>query len=184
MMRSTAITIGLCASLAVFIFAIGARRLASAHAQVDAAEASLAGLRRDAAAVVNLRKQRQRIAERKRPDGDVNGHVLSVLSSARLPGTHLKSVRTDSDTALPERNGGVKHRRQTVRVELAGLTLAGFGRFLEAWRRDQPLWSVSRLSLVHDARSGGGRSRSASADQTYLFTITVNAIYVDDSRGT
>ena len=174
MSRKAALSLSVVFALALLIVMISVQRMTYAARQAGAAEATRTSMRQDAASVLELRQRQQRIAERKRPDSDVNAQVLVVMNATGLPVARLKSLRADADVALPTREGAVRYRRQSVAVELQTITLPELGDFLLRWRQEQPLWTPSRLTLTRAA----GRART---NDRYNAALTLNALYVDDS---
>lgn len=165
--------------LAVFTVAAAtvtcfARQYAQAKYQHDAAAASFRTASADSREVLRLRGMAQRINDRPRPEQDMIARVHAAMQQAGLDvPRHFQSLRLEGDVELPGAGTpGAGLRRQSVAVSLSDLNLAQLGVLLMQWRRDQPLWDITRLELTHVR----GASPSAEADR-YDVAMSFSAIY-------
>lgn len=162
--------------VAVMSIAIFMSRLASADRARDAAMAQLLEVRRDAQEVIDLRAASQRVNARERPAQDVIAMVNAAMAEAGIPNAQFKGLSPEADVALAPRNGPnvtpAGYRRQSLRLSLAGLSVADLGRFLAAWRQSQQIWTVTRLELTHQ------RSPEPVGGDAYDVTIILAATYI------
>lgn len=111
----------------------------------------------------------------------VSAEEAGVLETIRLTaldaGIGAQAVRSSQITdqgASSARGGGTGLlRKQTATVELVNLTVPEFGRFLAAWSRSLPTWTITSLDLsdVDERRRGTSRGLfniRLVASSTYL----------------
>lgn len=160
-----------------------ARQFTQAKHQHDAAIASFRTAHSDSREVLRLRGMAQRINDRPRPEQDMIARLHAAMQQAGLDvSRHFQSLRLEGDVEVPgagtpemgtPRTGaGAGVRRQSVAVALSDLNLPQLGALLMQWRRDQPLWDITRLEMAH-AR---GNSQSPEADR-YDVALSFSAIY-------
>ena len=160
--------VGIAIAALALIVAVESHRLSSARSGVEAAAARLRTAQNDVQEITLLRSRQARIAEHKRPEQDVIARIHAAMAEAGLPvATHFKSLRPESDAAAA---GAPQYRRQSVAVALQSMDLPGLGRFLAAWKYANPLWTPTRLELVHAQAKG--------AEGLYDVSITFSAIYL------
>lgn len=154
--------------------AISARRLEVAEARLQAAQELLHGTASDAERVLELRSRQERVAEDKRPEQDVIARVNACLTRADIPLERFGGVRPEADAAVAGGGDGARaYRRQAVRISLNRMTVTQLGAFLADWHASQPLWTPTRIDLVH--------GRDEADPDSYDASVLVAATYLADS---
>lgn len=152
--------------------AFSTRRLQASQSRLAEASARLERVGEDARHVVELRTREERVADRKRPKQDVIARVNAVLGATGIPASQFGGLRLESDSDIPGASGGARYRRQSMAVDLKGLTVAELTAFLTEWRASQLLWTPSRLDLTH--------LRDRKDGDRYDAGIVITATYVAD----
>lgn len=163
--RAAILLYALTVAVALLVVAAGARHAAAARARAGGAEAQFSQVKADAARVLALRSRAQTVAAGEQPQQDVFRRVNDTLATAGLSHVRAQSVNPGGDQAL-DAGGAAPRRVQTVRVVLEPVTLDEVGAFLDRWRRDQALWTVTGIDLT-TSRTGA-----------YRATLTASAVYV------
>lgn len=172
--RAAALLVLLTLAVAVLAMAVGGARVRAGAADARAAEAAFAQVRRDAERVLALRARAQTVAAGELPQQDVFRRINEALAAAGLDQVRVQSVSPAGDRAIGTTGaGGVARRVQAVRIVLAPITLDQVGTFLDRWRRDQGLWTVTGVDLATESRGDAGGS--------YRATLTASAVYVPES---
>lgn len=79
-------------------------------------------------------------------DGTLAARAASVLANAGLPRQSLEALSPETrQTISKEGDAAVSRRRATL--TLTPITLPQLGRFLAAWQRDEPSWTMTGLDL-------------------------------------
>lgn len=149
----------------------------SAREQLTVASAQIASVQRDADTIRTLRAQDESISLRARPEDDLIPIVHEALGRAGLSVDRLADLRNDADVALPGSEGGPSYRQQSIAFTLRGMSPGDLGAFLNAWRTEQRIWTLSRLTVT------APRDRGARSDDAGRFDIalTVSSLYLGDS---
>jgi len=148
------------------------QRLFNVRFEVQRAEARLEQVELDARRIVELRDLREVAALGERPKEDVIARVNAALGDAGLPLRHFGDLREESDARLANA-GDVGYRKQSLSLSLNELTVPDLGAFLQAWRRADTPWTITRLTLTHP------RSRGERLDR-YEVSLILSALYVGD----
>ena len=157
--------------------AVSLRRTQLAAVELSAAHTQLASVQRDAARILDLRSRRQQVEDRYRPQQNLNDRLLTAMGAAGIPATHLTAVTPEGDRPVADpRGGATPYHRQSIRVTLDGLTVSRLGDLLIVWHDTEPLWTPTRIDLVH-----GRTARRGADDETYSVTLILTATYVDQS---
>lgn len=168
--------LGALIATAALAVAVSARRLASASARLDSAQAVYAAVEHDAREVLELRSRQQVIQLRQRPTQDVIAQVNAVLADAGVPASRFKSLTPESESAVSPATANASDKanvkQQSLRLALENLSLAELGGFVNQWSQTQQTWTVTRLELAH--------VRSASSSN-YDVTFVLTALYLADS---
>jgi len=166
------------AIVAVAPIVLSARQLAAADRELGAAQKRLRQTVTMAREVAELRSAQQTVAERKRPDQDVIARVIECLAACGIPSDRFGGLRPEADSAVNEAGAGSggpsRLRKQSVLVTLNDLTVAEIGALLNHWNDRQPLWSASRLELLH--------SRDQAKSDRYSLNLLLSATYVADGE--
>lgn len=172
--RSALISVLLAAATALLIVSIGGARLRDAAARVGAAEATIAKVTLDAERTLSLRAQVQTVAAGEQPEQDTFRRVNDALAAAGLSRVRVQSVSPAGDRALDTGSvGGVSRRVQTVRIVVEPIALDELGAFLDRWRHDQALWTITGIDLA----TVSGRGHAGA----YRATLTASAVYIADA---
>jgi hypothetical protein len=148
---------------------VAAARLRVARADAFSAEARTYEVAADVQRLLNLRANRTTISAGRKPEQDAFARVEDTIEA--IDGTaRLTNLAMDSDAAISDAPG---YRRQAVSFSLAEMSVPELGRFLDRWRRDQPLWTPIAVSLAH--------TRSRDVGDRFTVRITVAATYSDRS---
>lgn len=115
-----AIAVTLALALAALPVAFSARRARAALQDAAASQVTLASTTHQAARVVDLRARKQRVAEQKRPEQDLIGHVGEALAEAGVPSACFGGVSPEADGVVTgaDARAEVDYRQQSVRVTL------------------------------------------------------------------
>lgn len=109
---------------------------------------------REAASFHRARQQVERLASMSQPimpdagedQATLAARVASVLAKAGLPRQSLEALSPETRQAISKEDGvGVARHRATL--TLTPITLPELGRFLAAWQRDEPAWTITGLDL-------------------------------------
>lgn len=181
MRRSVILTTG---AVVIALLAIGASwfRLDGARDRLATAQSSLVQARSDGERVLALRAARQTIAAGAQPENDVIARVNATLADAGLPRSTLRSLVPEAVVSI--RSGGSSassgsgpaYNRQSLRLTLGDLSVVDLGRFLLHWRETQPLWTITRLELIHQRGAGSNAGH-------YDVTLVLSTIYLADGDG-
>ncbi len=158
------------------LLAISSKRLVATQDRRQTAVTLLQSTTADAQEVMDLRSQQQQIAHAEQPENDLIARVNRTLERAGLGGENLGGLRKEANSAITSRSGEetAEYHKQSFRLNLKSLSPAELGRFLAAWHKTQPLWTVTRIELTHQ------RGRRETGDK-YNATIVLTAVYVADS---
>jgi len=157
-------------ALAAIILIITGTRAARAHAERSDARAALTLVTRQANEVVRLRHAAKDSSLPNRPESGLAGKVSQGLSRSGLAPSVMQSLSPEAESS----DKGLV--RQHVTLTLAGLTLPQVGKFLDAWRSNEPNWVVSGLDL---SPAGAG---TPGADLPLRAVITMDAMFKDTPR--
>ncbi|MCB9844654.1 MAG: hypothetical protein H6811_01525 [Phycisphaeraceae bacterium] len=113
-------------------------------------QATLDSVERDTHELELLRARKDHIGVGQRPREDLLAAINSGLGTLGVSGRTLMSLQPDSAGAPRDDAPGL--RWECMRATFEPITLPDLGRFLEVWRRDQPLWAVSRIQLAPSRR--------------------------------
>ncbi len=170
-MTRRAATLWLAAVLAagLLLIAVGAARLRAAEGRAGSAVAAFELARADGERVLALRSRTQTVAGGVQPQQDVFQRTNQTITAAGLRDAAVWSVTPAGDQALDAGGaGGPARRAQSVRIVLGPVTVDELGAFLDRWRRDQPLWTITAVELA-SPREG-----------SYQATLTASAVYLAD----
>lgn len=109
--------------------------------------------------------------------GDTDIYTLAqmTLNAASLTPSTLRESLPEGDGVIIKDDpaDGLLLRRQSVRLSFEPLTVNELGRFLDQWRKSQPVWDIARIELssLHPAILQTGSSESGS----YRVSLTVVA---------
>ncbi|GEM_PF-2905800 len=145
-------------------------RLHQAEDRYHLALESTHQLERDAAELLTLRSQSERVAWKQRPTTDVLAQVNAALLEAGIPTTRLRGIGESTDSPVSSiRPGALQLHRQSLVVTIEALDPPQLGAFLQHWRRLQTEWRAGRLELTH--RSG------APLSEAYDVRLYISAVY-------
>jgi hypothetical protein len=136
----------------LLVVTLACARLAAMEQRARTAVLAAERVSQDVATLERLRASRQTVGAGTKPQADAIALVNAALADAGLPATRLQSLGQDlggtaSQSLTGSPNGGLM--RQSVRLNLAELSLPEFGRFLRSWRSTQAVWSVDQIGLQH-----------------------------------
>jgi|GEM_PF-1318099 len=172
--RHSLIVLVFTAALASLVVTLAAARTRTAAATARSAEATLEQVRTQAERVLELRGRSQTVALGAQPRADAFQRVSETLTASGLTSTRVESVTPSGDRALSGHDPTSARRVQTFRVVLSPILLDELGSFLERWRHEHRLWTVTGVDLTPvSARSPTGGAFRA--------TLTASAVYVDGS---
>jgi hypothetical protein len=176
MLRRSGSILAIVMAFSLLAVSVGMKRLRSAAAGFQSDGEQLTATVSDAREIVRLRRQSQRAEERRRPEQDLISRVHAVMSEAGLPvQDHFKSLRGESDQTLP---GNDRYRQQTVTLHLQRVEPRQVGAFLHAWTEAQPVWTISKIELVHE------RDQNSLDLNIFSAAMTFTAIYIADTADT
>ena len=172
--RHSLIVLVFTAALASLVVTLAAARTGTAVAAARSAEATLEQVRTQAERVLELRGRSQTVALGAQPRGDAFQRVSETLTACGLTSTRVESVTPSGDRALSGHDAASARRVQTFRVVLSPILLDELGSFLERWRHEHRLWTLTGVDLtpVSIRNASGGAFRA---------TLTASAVYVDGS---
>lgn len=159
----------------------------AARLRADTATRLLATTASMADEVIRLRAQRPAASVGKRPEPGVYGQVADALVEAGLPTDALVSLTPDADSTIGTDEDGATYKRQTLRLTLERLTLPQTGRFLAAWKKCQPEWTIASLQLTpmsgkEPRAKEEPRAEAAGALKPLRIALTMEATYLDASH--
>lgn len=157
--------------------ALESLRYVDLREEVDRAEAAIEALAADARDVVSMRAVAPSTEWKERPTADLIAVVNRTLSSEGIATSAFESLSPEGSRVDAEDRST---RIQSVRLVLAELSLADFGRFLSRWRREQPQWSIDRIDLGFVVASGARREESSAA-KSLRVTLAMRARYHADT---
>lgn len=173
--RQSVIVLVLSAALASLVVALTAARTSAAAVSARSAEATLEQVRTQAERVLDLRGRSQTVALGAQPQGDAFQRVNETLAACGLNSTRVESVTPSGDRALSGHDAASARRVQTFRVVLSPILLDELGAFLDHWRREHRLWTVSGVDMTPVSSRGG-------SDGAFRATLTAAAVYLDGSE--
>ncbi|QKK07460.1 MAG: hypothetical protein HND58_04335 [Planctomycetota bacterium] len=94
-----------------------------------------------------------------------------TLAACGLASTRVESVTPSGDRALSGSDGTSARQVQTFRVVLSPILLDELGSFLDRWRREHRLWTVTGVDLTPAPNRG-------ATDGTFRAALTASAVYV------
>lgn len=165
MISSTTLLPTLAAIAAFTLLSFQGRRWQSAEAERSQKRSSLEALAADARAVLRLRSKSAITNDSERPTADVIAIVNRVLTGAGVPTTRFAGCQPEGDAPVP---GATDLRRQSVRLNLQGMTTADAGAFLDSLRREETVWTPTSVEMNH---VGDDRS------QTFDVQVVLSAVY-------
>lgn len=126
-----------------------ARAAARAQQRCEAATAALTKLHVDACELVRLRGEIAGVDRRPLDQTGLVGDINRALVQAGVAVSALTSLAPDAEIASAGgANGGpMRVGRQGARLTLEQVSLPQLGQFLNAWRKDQPRWTVSSIQV-------------------------------------
>jgi hypothetical protein len=151
--------------------AMAGHRLVAAGRRVGGARDDWFRTHATAQEILSLRARAERIAPSPRPERDIIARVNSILADLGMPGSrHFGGLAADdrSEASAP---GLSAFRRQTLRLSLRDVSPLQLGRFLAAWRRDEPLLKPVRIEIAH-------RREDASETNRYEVSLALAAIHL------
>jgi len=169
--RQSLTVLALTVAAASLTLALGAARTRGAQASADSARSTLEQVRSEAERVLELRGRSQTVAIGAQPQGDAFQLVNETLAACGLASTRVESVTPSGDRALSGSDGTSARRVQTFRVVLSPILLDDLGSFLDRWRREHRLWTVTGVDLTPASNRG-------AIDGTFRATLTASAVYL------
>ncbi len=151
--------------------AVAWNRLSTAIQAADNARRDYLSVERDGREVIRLREERATASLGEPPQDDLVARLGQIASESGLSRGMVRNVERVSDRSIGETRGERGFRRRDVRVTLEPVGPADLGRFLEQWRRSQPLWTVSNIDL--EARRG----RVQTGAPRYIARLQLSAAY-------
>jgi hypothetical protein len=166
------------AAIVVVPAMISARQMVIATDDLESAKGRLQQTVTMARQMMELRSAQQTVAERKRPDQDVIARVNECLADCGIPSDRFGGQRPEADSAVNDSRSGTdgksQLRKQSVLVTLNDLTIAEIGALLSYWNSHQPLWTPTRMELLH--------SRDQAKSDRYSLNLLLSATYVADGE--
>ena len=172
--RQSVVILAVAAAFALLLVTLSVARAGSAAVAARSAEATLERVRAEAERVLVLRGRSQTVALGAQPQADAFQRVNETLAACGLASTRVESVTPSGDRPLPGNDVGMNRRVQTFRVVLSPILPDELGSFLDRWRREHGLWTLTGIDLT--PASGRG-----TPDGTFRATLTASAVYVDGS---
>jgi len=167
-MKSTVfVLLALCLSIGVLVW--GGWSAAAAWSERDEAADARAAAELQAAELARLAALPASAAVGA-PQVDGSVLVSTTLTQSGLSGSVLRDVIAEGDVAV-----GSGYMRRGFRVTLDPVEPAQLGRFLSAWKKSQPLWTVSRIDL---SRVASPMDRSTA----YRASLSMACVFVKDER--
>lgn len=169
--RQSVIVLVLTLAAASLMLALGTVRANNARSSADSARSTLEQVRSESERVLELRGRSQTVALGAQPQGDAFQRVNQTLAACGLVSTRVESVTPSGDRALSGSDETSARRVQTFRVVLSPILLDELGSFLDRWRREHRLWTVTGVDLAPASNRG-------ATDGTFRATLTASAVYV------
>jgi len=169
--RSAVLVVLIASAVAALIVSAGGARVHRSRARASAAVARFHTVKHDAERVLALRRRSQRVSWGEQPQQDTFRRVNETLGAAGLRDVRVQSVSPAGDHSLEGSvRAGPSPRVQTVRIVLEPVGLEQLGSFLEGWRRDQVLWTITGIDLTRVGTRG--------APGSYRATLAASAVYL------
>lgn len=159
-------------ALTILILVMTGTRAARARAERSESSAALTLVTQQASELVRLRHAAKDSSLPIRPESGLAGKVSKALSRSGLASSVMQSLSPEAESG--DKAGGVV--RQHATLTLSGLTLPQVGKFLDAWRTNEPDWTVSGLDL---SPAGTG---TPGADLPLRVVVTMDAIFKERPR--
>ncbi|MFG0260601.1 MAG: hypothetical protein ACF8LK_09650, partial [Phycisphaerales bacterium JB041] len=175
-LKQSVILLAFTAAVSMLMVAAAAARSSAAAAAASSAEATLQAVRSRAQRVLELRSRVQTVALGAQPQADAFHRVSETLSACGLTSTRIESVTPSGDRTLPGDDASAARRVQTLRVAMSPVLLDELGSFLDRWRREHGLWTVTGIDLTPI-------SNRAAPQGAFRATLTAAAVYVDTGAG-
>jgi hypothetical protein len=158
------------AAVCALAITLGLTRLGAARSRADAAAHQLMLTQRDAQRVLDLRAAKATIAPDKKPQADIIARISDALSAAGVPSSLLGNVGAGTDSPIRTADGPPMST-QRVRFTLSPITTTQLGAFLDAWRANESLWSVTQIEFTTSARP-------TDPAASYTASLTIEAVYL------
>lgn len=144
-MRPSLIAIWLCtAVLSTASLGWSLRDARSAHTLVATEASSLVRVQEQIEQLSTIPAANDSASDQR--DTTLTARVTAALADTGLPAASLASLSPETRQSL-SKNTGTEVSRSRASLTLIPVTLPELGRFLAAWQRDQPAWTVTALEL-------------------------------------
>lgn len=154
-----------------FALSLQTSRVRAGRADETAARAALRASEADLGELLVLTSAEAVVSTGVTPSHTILAKINAALEHAGLPRQLATDIVPGAVVDGEETGSGVR-RRQAVRLTLSKVRPTDVGGFLAAWQEREPLWSVTRIDLVH-AEGRGDREAGR-----YDATIGLQTTYV------
>lgn len=159
-------------AVSIAIPGIAAREFSRARAEADRELSRLDLVLPQVQQIALLRAKVPHWADRKIPETALAPAAAAVVASCGLPSSALANVSPEARIRIGE--GQLSAMRQRATITLNAVTLPEVGRFLEAWRRAQPDWTIVSVDLSPQQRANVRPGR----DLPLRAVITIEAMFM------
>lgn len=167
------ITIGLTLAMCGLLLIASGRRLVDATTHARTARERLQTVQADLEELARLRALVARAQLGEPPGEDLLARVRAALDRAGVAPDRLQRLSRRGDSPVGHAGGQASaiYRTRSELLSLDRVTLSQVGRFLEEWRRTEPLWTVSMIDMT-ESRGRGAEPGS------YTVQLTLTTTYV------
>lgn len=164
--------VGAAAALGIALGTIGPGATRARH-DAERAAASLRDAVRHAELIVSLRTRATDAPADDPSRGGLTPRVTAALQQAGLPAGALAGLSPEAEAVIADQ-GGVRVARRRATLTLSGVTLPQVGKFLDAWRSAEPVWTPVSIDLSPI----GGKPPEAGGDLPLRAVIAIESTAV------
>lgn len=169
--RRPVIPLLLVLAIGIFAVAVQSARLRAAENEAATALAALTASEADLRELLRLRSEDAVVSSGVTPSHTVLAKINGALAAAGLPQQLATDILPEAVVDDRDEGRGVR-RRQAIRLTLSSVRPTDVGAFLAAWQDREPLWSITRIDLLH------ATGRGAREQGRYDATIGLQTTYV------
>lgn len=150
-----------------------ATRSAQKRAELEQTRSKADDLAANLTEIARLRAERETAVASAPAEAAVTSDLLAALARNGIPEHVLtqKLAEPEEPIALAAGATNITYARRSVNLTLTPMTLDQLGRFLSAWKTENPAWAVSRIEM---SRAG------APSEVSYTVSMRLSATYVKD----